>query len=55
MSFDKILDLTAGVYFQFYNIWDLVQRSPLSMVSWSNFDRVHRNVSHPFTIGGPIL
>ena len=29
MSFDKIFDLTAGVYFNFYNIWIFDLQDPL--------------------------
>ena len=28
MSFDEIFDLTAGVYFNFYNIWWVISRMP---------------------------
>ena len=35
MSFDEIFDLTAGVYFNFYNIWPLDSTKEHQAYKWT--------------------
>ena len=48
MSFDEIFDLTAGVYFNFYNIYSYNIRYFESIhVSYVNFSRPTATTIHP--------